>query len=84
MLWFPGRSYVQSVAYEQLPLGVLEQVAVASERVWLATARAGVHWDRLLFSAKESVFNAWFPLVAYPAQQAPDRLHRTAFVGSPV
>jgi 4'-phosphopantetheinyl transferase EntD len=22
----------------------------------------GVHWDRLLFSAKESVYKAWFPL----------------------
>jgi hypothetical protein len=25
-------------------------------------ARPGVHWDRLLFSAKGSVFKAWFPL----------------------
>ena len=47
---------------EQLPPGVLEQVALAEERAWLATARPGVHWDRLLFSAKESVFKAWFPL----------------------
>ena len=47
---------------EQLPPGVLEQVAVPSEQAWLATARPGVHWDRLLFSAKESVFKAWFPL----------------------
>ncbi|WP_308440232.1 4'-phosphopantetheinyl transferase family protein [Streptomyces mashuensis] len=28
----------------------------------LAAARPGVHWDRLLFSAKESVYKAWFPL----------------------
>jgi 4'-phosphopantetheinyl transferase EntD len=47
---------------EQLPPGVLEQVAVAPEQAWLATAPPGVHWDRLLFSAKESVFKAWFPL----------------------
>jgi 4'-phosphopantetheinyl transferase EntD len=47
---------------EQLPPGILEQVAVAPERAWVATARPGVHWDRLLFSAKESVFKAWFPL----------------------
>ncbi len=47
---------------ERLPPGILEQVAVAPERAWLATARPGVHWDRLLFSAKESVFKAWFPL----------------------
>lgn len=47
---------------EQLPPGILEQVAVAREQAWLATARPGVRWDRLLFSAKESVFKAWFPL----------------------
>jgi 4'-phosphopantetheinyl transferase EntD len=28
----------------------------------LATARAGTCWDRMLFSAKESVYKAWFPL----------------------
>jgi 4'-phosphopantetheinyl transferase EntD len=47
---------------EALPSGTLEQVAVPEERAWLTTAPAGVHWDRLLFSAKESVFKAWFPL----------------------
>ena len=53
---------IDAEADEQLPPGVLDQVAVAEERVWLATAPPGVHWDRLLFSAKESVFKAWFPL----------------------
>jgi 4'-phosphopantetheinyl transferase EntD len=47
---------------EPLPPGILEQVAVAQEIAWIATARSGVHWDRLLFSAKESVFKAWYPL----------------------
>lgn len=28
----------------------------------LAARHTGVHWDRLLFSAKESVYKAWFPL----------------------
>jgi len=28
----------------------------------LTAAGAAVHWDRLLFSAKESVYKAWFPL----------------------
>jgi 4'-phosphopantetheinyl transferase EntD len=51
--------------HEPLPAGVLgaiaspgEQAAVAA----LATARAGTCWDRMLFSAKESVYKAWFPL----------------------
>lgn len=48
---------------ESLPEGVLDQIAGAGEREWLATAPSGVHWDRLLFSAKESVFKAWFPLM---------------------
>jgi 4'-phosphopantetheinyl transferase EntD len=47
---------------EQLPPGILEQVAVAREQAWLAAAPPGVCWDRLLFSAKESAFKAWFPL----------------------
>jgi 4'-phosphopantetheinyl transferase EntD len=50
---------------EALPEGVLEVVADATERAWIADWTAvhpGVHWDRLLFSAKESVYKAWFPL----------------------
>lgn len=30
----------------------------------LADDHPGIHWDRLLFSAKESVYKAWFPLTA--------------------
>ncbi|WP_338483136.1 4'-phosphopantetheinyl transferase superfamily protein [Streptomyces sp. SCSIO 75703] len=48
-----------------LPDGVLSAVALPEEARRLRTlaARApGVHWERLLFSAKESVYKAWFPL----------------------
>lgn len=48
-----------------LPDGVLEAVSDAGERSVLASLRADapdVHWDKLLFSAKESVYKAWFPL----------------------
>ena len=48
-----------------LPEGVLEAIARPEEREWLARLGAstpGVHWDRLLFSMKESVYKAWFPL----------------------
>jgi 4'-phosphopantetheinyl transferase EntD len=48
-----------------LPDGVLASIARPEERPWLAeAARAApeVHWDRLLFSAKESIYKAWFPL----------------------
>ncbi|MCX4852240.1 4'-phosphopantetheinyl transferase family protein [Streptomyces canus] len=48
-----------------LPKGVLDAVSLPAERERLALAAAhqpAVHWDRLLFSAKESVYKAWFPL----------------------
>ncbi|UVK49305.1 4'-phosphopantetheinyl transferase superfamily protein (plasmid) [Mesorhizobium sp. AR07] len=47
---------------EELPSGVLELISVDEERYWLANAPRRLNWDRLLFSAKESIFKAWFPL----------------------
>jgi 4'-phosphopantetheinyl transferase EntD len=50
---------------EVLPDGVLKAISLPSERERLRdlAARApGTSWDRLLFSAKESVYKAWFPL----------------------
>jgi len=41
---------------------VVERVLRPEERAWVAAAPAGIHWDRLIFSAKESVYKAWFPL----------------------
>jgi 4'-phosphopantetheinyl transferase EntD len=49
-----------------LPDGVLDVVASASERARLALLPDGPgspSWDRLMFSAKESVYKAWYPLV---------------------
>jgi 4'-phosphopantetheinyl transferase EntD len=47
-----------------LPEGVQDTVLLPEERdtVTRLGAFSGVAWDRLLFSAKESVFKAWFPL----------------------
>jgi 4'-phosphopantetheinyl transferase EntD len=48
-----------------LPAGVLCDIAGPRELTWLEDRRRReprVHWDRLLFSAKESVYKAWFPL----------------------
>lgn len=45
--------------------GMLELIALAEERAQLrelAAVNPGVCWDRLLFSAKESVYKTWFPL----------------------
>jgi 4'-phosphopantetheinyl transferase EntD len=53
---------IDAEMHYELPIGVLAQVAVAQELAWLRMAPAGIYWDKLLFSAKESVFKAWFPL----------------------
>jgi 4'-phosphopantetheinyl transferase EntD len=48
-----------------LPEGLLGDIARPEERPSLrrlASELPEVHWDRLLFSAKESVYKAWFPL----------------------
>ncbi|MDX3685607.1 MULTISPECIES: 4'-phosphopantetheinyl transferase family protein [unclassified Streptomyces] len=52
---------------EPLPPGVWEAISVPAERERLplgaeGSATPAIHWDRLLFSAKESVFKTWFPL----------------------
>jgi 4'-phosphopantetheinyl transferase EntD len=48
-----------------LPDGLLADIARPEELPWLRRLELDlpqVHWDRLLFSAKESVYKAWFPL----------------------
>ena len=50
---------------EPTPDGVLEAIAVPGELARMPALRAAgdkVAWDRLLFSAKETVYKAWFPL----------------------
>ncbi len=51
---------------EPLPDGLLRLIAVPAEIARLdalARAHPGVSWDRLTFSAKESVYKAWYPLM---------------------
>src|SRR5579863_2967330 len=45
-----------------LPEGVERRVLRDEERRWLAGAPGGIHWDRVIFSAKEAVYKAWYPL----------------------
>ena len=53
---------VDAEPHGELPEGVLDAVSLPAERRHLAGLPSGVHWDRLLFSAKESVYKAWFPI----------------------
>ncbi len=48
-----------------LPAGVIGEIAREEELpmlAWLAAEQPGVHWDRLLFCAKETVYKVWFPI----------------------
>lgn len=47
-----------------LPPGVWEVISLPSERARISVdvKDPAVHWGRLLFSAKESVFKTWYPL----------------------
>ncbi|MEU4438164.1 4'-phosphopantetheinyl transferase family protein [Micromonospora chalcea] len=56
---------VDAEPHAPLPDGVLGAIALPAERsrtVTLGAVRPAVCWDRLLFSAKEAVYKAWFPL----------------------
>ncbi|GAA1643086.1 4'-phosphopantetheinyl transferase family protein [Actinoplanes couchii] len=56
---------VDAEPHGPLPDGVEESIALPEERAMLArlaAAHPGTHWDRLLFSAKESVYKAWYPM----------------------
>ncbi|MFD8522176.1 4'-phosphopantetheinyl transferase [Streptomyces capillispiralis] len=56
---------IDAEVHAPLPEGVLSTVALPEEvaRVGRLTGELpAVHWDRLLFSAKEAVYKAWFPL----------------------
>lgn len=55
---------VDAEPHAPLPAGVLESIALPEELIMvreLGIVSPGVHWDRLLFSLKETVYKAWFP-----------------------
>lgn len=60
-----GSVGVDAEPHHPLPGGVLDAIALPTELARLRTlagSHPGVCWDRVLFSAKESVYKAWFPL----------------------
>ena len=61
------RTQVRSVGidaepHDVLPNGVLDAISLPAERSELDAMPGGVHWDRVLFCAKEATYKAWFPL----------------------
>ena len=54
---------IDAEIHDKLPEGVLDMVALENERKWLRSMRGDdIHWDRVLFSVKESIYKAWFPI----------------------
>ncbi|WP_162261005.1 MULTISPECIES: 4'-phosphopantetheinyl transferase family protein [unclassified Nocardioides] len=54
---------IDAEPHEPLPEGVLSFIASPEESALVAqlmAARRGIHWDTVLFSAKESIYKAWF------------------------
>ncbi|MGH3196843.1 MAG: 4'-phosphopantetheinyl transferase family protein [Streptosporangiaceae bacterium] len=50
---------------EDLPDGLISAVAAAPEQAWIrrqAATMPAVHWERLIFSAKEAAAKCWYPL----------------------
>jgi 4'-phosphopantetheinyl transferase EntD len=56
---------IDAEPHAPLPDGLLGDIACPEEALALERLRRcspQIHWDRLLFSAKEAVYKAWFPL----------------------
>jgi 4'-phosphopantetheinyl transferase EntD len=56
---------IDAEPHAPLPDGVLAQIARPEERprlAQLARTHPDIHWDRLLFCAKEAVYKVWYPL----------------------
>ncbi|MFM9376294.1 4'-phosphopantetheinyl transferase [Gordonia sp. VNK21] len=58
---------IDAEPHDGLPDGVLGHTSLPEEREVLAQRaadpeQAGLHWDRLLFCAKEATYKAWFPI----------------------
>jgi 4'-phosphopantetheinyl transferase EntD len=53
---------IDAEPHDVLPDGVLGAIALDEERDEIGALPKGLHWDRILFCAKEATYKAWFPL----------------------
>ena len=53
---------IDAEPHDVLPNGVLGAISLPVERAELTALPANLHWDRILFCAKEATYKAWFPL----------------------
>jgi 4'-phosphopantetheinyl transferase EntD len=53
---------IDAEPHDVLPKGVLDAISLPAERAELTALPGALHWDRILFCAKEATYKAWFPL----------------------
>ncbi|MGB8406763.1 MAG: 4'-phosphopantetheinyl transferase [Mycobacterium sp.] len=53
---------IDAEPHDVLPKGVLGAIALPDEQTELSALGGSLHWDRILFCAKEATYKAWFPL----------------------
>ncbi len=53
---------IDAEPHDVLPDGVLDAITLDEERHEIAALPDRLHWDRILFCAKEATYKAWFPL----------------------
>ncbi len=53
---------IDAEPHDVLPKGVLDAISLPAERAELRGLPSGLHWDRILFCAKEATYKAWYPV----------------------
>jgi 4'-phosphopantetheinyl transferase EntD len=53
---------IDAEPHDVLPDGVLDAVSLPEERAEAKALPDSLHWDRIVFCAKEATYKAWFPL----------------------
>lgn len=53
---------IDAEPHDVLPNGVLDAISLPAERAEINALPAGLHWDRILFCAKEATYKVWFPV----------------------
>jgi 4'-phosphopantetheinyl transferase EntD len=53
---------IDAEPHDVLPKGVLDAISLPAERTGLQALPPGLHWDRILFCAKEATYKVWYPL----------------------
>ena len=53
---------IDAEPHDVLPDKVLEAISLPVERHEIGALPSGLHWDRILFCAKEATYKVWFPL----------------------